>query len=366
MAEDQSGYAAILPFLGSLIGASGQATAGILGQAGSSPGNQISGSFDPYYSPNFVSTANDAARLIGGPGVETPTDYQNFIARVDNLNLDNKRKNRGRAEILKIRDAVESGNTSDFSKFMTRSTMSVLGRMGMTVPDLVRLIQESKVKEARNRAEQEEFRQANLNTQRNRADAAQGASALLGDAGRYVQGGQAGAFQTGILDRLNQNIDEQEEGLLLKANLGGFQPGVGLDDITNARQWAPQTALEQALAAASGLTSGLGGGLNLAQTNANANTNALTGAANIFSQQAQAANTLRQQGNQFDASSLANGIGAGSAALGTGFGNLGLALGAGLGPSTQQTTTSNGNFSSGDQVNGSNFQANNQNLFPSF
>ena len=366
--------AVVGPVLGGLIGAGGQIGAGYAGQTGSQQGNMTQGYYDPYYNPNFVATANDAARLIGGPGIETPTDLQLFMGRVEGLNLDNKRKGRGRAELLQIRDAVESGNETDFSKFMTRSTMSVLGRMGLTVPEYVQLVKDSKIKDTRNRDEQERLRQANFNTQRDRADAAAGASSLLGDAGRYVQGGQAGAFQTGVLDRLNQGLDEQEENVLLKANFGGFQPGDALNSINQAREWAPQTALEQALAAAAGLTSGLGGGLNLTQGNVNSNNNALSGAAQIFNQQAQAANALRQNQAQFDASSLANGISAGSSAFGTAASNAGLALGAGRRDSNGLVNSnspggSNGSFSGaqvfpGGQVAGSNYEANNQNLFP--
>jgi hypothetical protein len=348
--------------LGSLVGATGQVAGGYLGQTGSQQGNNTQGYYDPYYNPNFISAANDAARLVGGQGVETPTELQGFMGRVEGLNLDNKRKSRGRAELLLMRDQIEAGNETDFSKFMTRSTMSVLGRLGMNVEEYVRLVKESKVKDTRNRAQQEELRKANFATQRDRSDAAAGASALLGDAGRYIRGGQAGAFQTGVLDRLNQGLDEQEEDVLLKSNFGGFQPGDALNSINKSREWAPQTALEQALAAAAGLTSGLGGGLNLVQGNVNSNNNALSGAAQIFNQQAQAANALRQNQNQFDASSLANGIGTGSAALGTGISNATAAFGASQ-PNTTQTT-SNPGYSSGNQVFGPNYVGNNQQLFP--
>ena len=347
--------AAVLPLLGSLVGAGGQVAGGIAGQPSNSSADQTFTQFDPFGLPNFVTTQNDAARLLGGPGLQTPTEYQNLISRIMALPLDNKRKRRGLSQIIKIKEALDSGN--DFTgpggfSFIDKNLGSVLGRLGLDQAGLVNLIQTSNMTESRNKLAQENLRQANFRTQRDRADAAQGASALLGDAGRYVQGGEAGAFQTGVLDRINRNIDEQEDALLLRSSFGGFQPGEGLRGLGLQRTDAPQTALEQALAASAGLTQGLGGGLTLAQNTANSGNAALQGAAGLTAQQAMAANQIRASNEQASASSLASGIGAGSAAAGTGLSNFGLALGGGR---QSPTTTSNANY-----------ESNNQNLFPQY
>lgn len=158
--------------------------------------------------------------------------------------------------------------------------------------------------------------QLNESTILNRAQAAQSAAGLLGDAGRFVNGGAAGDFQTSLYDRLQRNIKDQETATLLQAQYGGYNPGEALRGIQNMKQDSQITALTQAIQAANALTAGLNGGNSQAQSAAGMMTSALSQNAGIAAQQAAAANTLAAKSSINRADSLANGVAGGANQLG--------------------------------------------------
>lgn len=150
----------------------------------------------------------------------------------------------------------------------------------------------------------------------NRAKASANAASLLGDAGRFATGGDPSEFQSGILDRLNRNYNDQETALMLQAQFGGFNPSAGLESLRRMRGDSELTALTQAVQAANAISAGLSGGNQLAQSAAGLGTNAGINSLGIAAQQAAAANRLAQGTSINRADSLANGVAGGLSGLG--------------------------------------------------
>ena len=189
---------------------------------------------------------------------------------------------------------------------------NALRSAGISLEDL----QNTFKRQAEFKAQIERLRAAGLdklseNTILNRAQASASAASLLGDAGRFATGAAPTEFQSGLLDRINRNINEQEQQYLLRAQFGGFNPGVGMRDFQNMRQDSDITALTQAVQAASALMGGLQGGTQGAQQAAQQSSNASLGALGIAANQAMAANQLGQNASINRADSLANGVSGG-------------------------------------------------------
>jgi len=323
---------------GSAIGAGGGIAGGFLSQPGQSQGEQVAVHLDPNLNPALQGTISDALQLIGrGNFGNEPSPIEQIVGRIMAMPIDNKLKRRALASIMDIREGRDPQRPAELT--------GVLGRLGITNADLTSTIEQSIAFDERQDRLREEFQPILETTVRNRAQAAQQASQLLADASGFSQFGTPQTpFQQATLDRITRGIDDQEEQFLLQANLGGFQPGAGIERFQRARTDAPFTALEQAIAASMGLTAGLGGGLQLAQHSAGQSANLALGAAGVSAGQAQAANALRSQENIAGASGLAQGIAGAAGSLGTGIANAGIYNA--FGPGTNTNTGFNPNTSS--------------------
>lgn len=194
---------------------------------------------------------------------------------------------------------------------------SALKGAGLNLSDLKSVLE----RQAQYKAQIERLRAAGLDklnedTILNRAHATAAANALLGDAGRFATGAAPTEFQTGLLDRINRNINEQEQQYLLRAQYGGFNPGTGIQGFQQMRQDSEITGLTQAVQAASALMSGLAGGTQGAQQAAQQSSQSSLGALGIAANQAMAANQLSQAGSFNRADSLANGLAGGANQIG--------------------------------------------------
>lgn len=192
----------------------------------------------------------------------------------------------------------------------------VLREQGIGIQDLNDVL----AQETAFRSEIQKLRDAGLgglqtSTILNRAEAAKSAATLLGDAGRFATGGDPSEFQSGLMNRLQKNISDQEQALLLRAQFGGFNPAAGLEGIQRMREDSDMTALTQAVQMAGALTAGLSGGSQVSQAASGQGTQASLGALGIAANQAAAANSLRQQGAVSSSESMANGLAGGTNSL---------------------------------------------------
>ncbi len=351
-ASDSAGFggAAAGGLFGGVITSIGQLAGAELGEPSSASSGLIIPNFNPQLNPLFTGSQTDAGNLIGVRGQPGPTQYQQLVNQIMGLPIEEKLKRRALLGLGRLREESRAGATGiptvDLSsrfgglakqllgdrgltarpEFHAPEVRGVLNRIGLSEDELFTLFRTSDERQAQDEAFFNEQNQTNQITQRNRAETAQIASQLLGDAGRFASTGTAQSpFQTNILNRLNRGIDEQEEQFLLRSQFGGFQPGAGLENFGRQRSDVNATALEQALAAAGGLTAGLGGGLEFAQQGAAQATGTGLGAAGIAASQAQAANQIRGQANLAAANARAQGVSGGIGGLGNSITNFSFA-----------------------------------------
>lgn len=300
------------------ISAAGNLAGGFLGaQGGLSPGEMIIPSFDVQGDPGLAAQQYDALNQLGFGNVNSvPGPLAQLVNRINGMSLDEKTKRRA---LVSLAD-IAAGRSESRPGRLTQ----VLSRLGMTREDVYSIVQQDAQFRDQQAKLAERLGVMNQDTVLNRARAASAASQLLGEAGQYATGGQPSNFQQSLLNRLNRNIDEQEQAYLLRAQYGGFNPAFGLERFQQARQDSELTALTQAVQAAAALTGGLNQGLQAAQTSAGLNSGASMNALQIAAQQAQAANALAQQTSINRADSLANGVAGAANALGGGFLSAGI------------------------------------------
>lgn len=194
---------------------------------------------------------------------------------------------------------------------------NALQSAGLSLGDLNDMFQQQEEQKAQiERLKAAGLGRLNEETILNRAKASASSAALLGDAARFATGADPSEFQTGLLDRINRNINDQEQQYLLRAQFGGFNPGQGMRDFQNMRQDSELTALTQAVQAAQallgGVQTGTAGANQAAQQSSGASLGALSAAVN----QATAANQLSQNASINRADSLANGFAGGANSIG--------------------------------------------------
>lgn len=300
------------------ISAAGNVAGGFLGSLGGiSQGDMIIPSFNAAGDIGLAGQQFDALNQIGfGNVAQVPGPLEQLVNRISGLSIDEKTKRRALGALREMADNKSVRNPGRLTQALTR-----LGLNESDVNDI--LAQDAQFRQQRNSLA-ERLGVMNQDTVLNRAKAAAAASQLLGEAGQYATGGQPSNFQQSILNRLNRNIDDQEQAYLLRAQYGGFNPAFGIEQFQRARQDSELTALTQAVQAATALTGGLSGGLQAAQAGAGMSSGASMNALQIAAQQAQAANALAQQSsiNKYD--SLANGVAGGANALAGGFMSAGL------------------------------------------
>lgn len=311
------------------LGAAGQIAGGFLGaQGGLKAGDIIMPTFNTANSLGLQSSEYDALNLLGfGDIANIPSPLQQLIGQIEALPIDNKTKRRGLNGIVTMMHGKPIDNVRKIE------TKAVLKRLGMLPKDLPSLIQRNQEFESRMTQLKKQLSPLQDETILNRAQTAQAASQLLGDAGRFTQGAPASSYQTAIMDMLNRNINDQEEQLMLRAQFGGFNPAAGLEGIGRMRQDTEMTALQQAIAAATALTAGLNAGNTQAQQASGLTANATLNSMGIAAQQAQAANQLAQQSSINKWDSIANGVSGASNMLGAA-GILGMMGGGSSAPST--------------------------------
>lgn len=303
---------------GAAMSAGGSVAGGILGSKGGiSTGEMIIPNFNVAGDLGLSSQQFDALNQIGFGNVNSvASPIEQLVNRIGALPLDERTKRRALTSIQQLASGKEATR-----KVSLRQALSKIGFTSSDVTDI--LEQDRQFREKRD-ALAERLGVMNQDTVLNRAKAAAAASQLLGEAGQYATGGQPSNFQQSVLNRLNRNIDDQEQAYLLRAQYGGFNPAFGIEQFQRARQDSELTALTQAVQAATALTGGLSGGLQAAQSGAGMSSGASMNALQIAAQQAQAANALAQQSsiNKYD--SLANGVAGGANALAGGFMSAGL------------------------------------------
>lgn len=301
----------LLMALGAGAQSAGSLAGGFLGgQGGLNPSEMIMTTFNSANDLGLQSSQFDALNQIGfGDIANVPNPLQQLLNRVEALPIDNKAKRRAINGIVRT-------FSGDADRVRQKETNAVLRRLGITPAELPALMERNAAFQTRQRELQERMAPLQDQTILNRAQAAQSASQLLGDAGRFASGGPASDFQTRIMDSLNRGINDQEEALMLRAQFGGFNPAAGLEGIQRMRQDSEITALQQAIQAATALTAGLNAGNAQAQQSAGLNSNAALNALGIASQQAMAANQLAQQASINRADSMANGISGAMGSLG--------------------------------------------------
>jgi hypothetical protein len=340
--------AAAGPLVGGVFGAAGNIAGGLLGQVDDVDLRMAN--FDPVLNPALQGATTDALSMIGrGDIFSEPSPMDQLVGRIQGLPKTNKFKTQALTAIQEITSAggfddplgtKGPGGSGQTNLIRGSAALNgLLAQLGITENEFRDTLERDKEFKAKQKRLSTELSGLNENSIRNRATTANTANQLLADAAGFATTGQPQTgLQSDLLNRVNRGIDDQEEQFLLKAGFGGFQPGAGLEGFGNQRTDAPLTAIEQALAAAAGLTSGLGGGLEFAQKAADQQINAGLGAASIASQQANAANQLRQQADLSNAEALANGVSGAASSFG---GGLGTSIGGGLFGGGGTTTTSN-------------------------
>lgn len=349
-----------------LLGAAGSVAGGLLGQGSGGQGKSVN--YNPALDYALQVAQYSAMDPLGfGTINNIPTPYQQLINKIQTTPMDSKTRRRaisaldalrndpslladpygrnftqdqiaaawrgqgvpeGRKFVFGGKGAQSVGEDHGPAQGITGSLPIMnLGRLqnalagsGLTIDDLQQIFKQ----DAEQKAQIERLRAAGLgrlneDTILNRAQASAAAGALLGDAGRFATGADPSAFQSGLLERINRNIDEQEQAYLLRAQYAGLNPGMGLQQFQQMRQDSEITGLTQAVQAAQALLGGLQGGTQGAQQAAQQSTNAATGALGIAANQALAANQLAQNAGINSSTSMANG------ASGA-FGNLGQSL----------------------------------------
>lgn len=300
--------------LGGLFGASG----------GISTGDLVLPTFDAQSDPGLSAAQFDALNLLGfGNPLSVAGPMDSLINRINSTTTDEKTKRRALNYVRSLQKAAASGgDLSMVDKYGKGRLGQIISRLGLTHRDVKDTLAQQQEFDARQKLLANRLGPLNEDTILGRAQAAAASGRLLGAAGAFASGDAPNAFQKSLLDRIDRNIADQREQLMLQAQFGGFNPSAGLEGIQRMTQDRELTALTQAVQAASALTQGLAQGNQLAQSAAGLNSGAALNSLGLAAQQAMAANHIAQQSSINRADSLANGI---SGA----FGGVGQSLGLG-------------------------------------
>ena len=283
--------AALLGLLGGAVVGGGSSVGGqfLSDHLAPDPSDSIFGINDPKLDLPNQAASFDALTGIGFGDVSTvPSPIQQLVGRIQGLTLDEKTKRRALTslrELMSGQPETRPGRLDD-----------ALGRLGITRPELDTILDRSALFTERQNEIFGQLGPIQDRTVLDRARAAGSAAELLGQAGDFATSDDPqNPFQQHLFDRVNRQIDEQENQFLLRSQFGGFQPGIGLRAFQDQRMDASLTALEQALGASAGLSSALGIAQGGAQASAGQATNANLGTAQIAANQAVAANNLLTQ-----------------------------------------------------------------------
>lgn len=319
---------AIDPVTGSLIAsAASQGAGSILGglfgaSGGLSTGDLVLPTYDTQSDPGLSAAQFDALSLLGfGNPLSVAGPLDSLVNRINGTTVDEKTKRRALRYVRSLQTAAAQGNDLSTADQFGRGRLNqVIARLGLTEQDVFDTLNQQREFDARQKVLADRLGPLNQDTILGRAQAAAAAGQLLGSAGNFATGGQPNDFTQSLLDRIDRNIADQREQLMLQAQFGGFNPSAGLEGIQRMTQDRELTALTQAVQAASALTQGLAQGNQLAQSAAGLNSGAALQSLGLAAQQSMAANHLAQQSSINRADSMANGIAGGFGAIGQGFG----------------------------------------------
>lgn len=320
---------------GGLFSGGGSIAGGLLGQQSNSSANNILPTSDPQNNLALQSSLFDALNQIGFGDINTiPDPGARLTNQINALAIDEKTKRRG---LTGLRQALNGRPIT-----RKQDLRAVLSRVGLSMKDLPSILEQNEQFNAQ-QAGLSDLAGINSSTVLNRAKAAENAATLLNSASQFGTTGATSAAQRGFRDQIDRNLDDQEEQLLLQAQFGGFNPSAGLEGLQRLRGDADLTAMLQAIQSAGAITQALNLGLGANQTGAGQSIQADQGALSIAAQQANAANAIRSNIDQNNATSLANGVSGAFGAFGNALAGAGLvsALG-GTGATAPATTPGTG------------------------
>lgn len=303
--------------------AGGSILGGFLGSSGGiSTGDLILPSYDSSNDPGISAAQFDAMNLLGFGNINNVAGpLANLINRINATSTEEKTKRRALKSLGLYAQGQEETNPGRLDQ--------VLSRIGISRAQLDDVLAQDKDFRAQQSAIYNQLGPMNRDAILGRAQAAAAAGRLLGGAGAFATGADPTDFQQSLLDRVDRNIADQREALMLQAQYGGFNPSAGLEGIQRMTADRELTALTQAVQAATALTQGLAQGNQLAQQAAGLNSGAALQGLGIAAQQSMAANQLAQQSSVNKWDSLANGLAGGLGALGQGL--MGSAILGGMG-----------------------------------
>ena len=341
--------------IGPLIGAGGNLAGGIIASKGGlSNGDYVIPTYSPQLDAAFQASQFDLLNQIGFGNVSnTVSPMDTLLQRIGALPIDEKTKRRALTYL------TNQLNGKDSDKNIGRFKQ-VLSRLGITKDEFDTVRAQSADFDRQQKELYDKLGPLNQETILNRANTANQAAQLLGAASEFATTGQPqNSLQNSLLNRVNRNINEQEDAYLMRAQFGGFSPGAGVQQFSDARLDAQLTALEQSLAASAGLSQALGIGANAGSTAGANSSQAGLSATQLAAQQAAAANQLRNNTSLDRATSLANGISSAGSTLGTGIANMdiGNKLGTILGGNGANVPAGNYQSSGGGIYDSNNFSA---------
>lgn len=309
---------------GGAMNAGGSIAGAFMGAGGLNTGDLIMPTYDPMNDLGLSSSLFDALNQIGFGNIQNvPSPIQQLVNRINSLSIDEKTKRRALTALPKaIKKMPQGTKLSDVYRGGRLNT--ALKKMGLSQSDLMNTIRQDADFKERQKVLYDQLGPINTDTILNRARASASAAQLLGDAGRFATGADPTAIQSGLLNRINRGIDDQEQAYLLRSQYGGFNPAAGLEGIQRMREDSDLTALTQAVQMAAALTGGLSGGSQVSQSASGQMSNASLGALGIAANQAQAANALRQQASLNNSDSMANGISGAFGGIGNGLMSAGM------------------------------------------
>lgn len=311
---------------GSALNAGGQIFGGLMGASGQmSPGDMIMPYFDPSMDAAFMAQQFDALNMLGfGNIYNNPGPYQELIGRINKSNLSERTKRRAQ---LYVQNQMQQARNQplirgDDPNYRRDRWIETSKKLGVTDADLASIISRQNEFEAqRQRLSDAGLGKLNEQTILGRAQAAASAAQLAGAGASFATSGDVSnnPLIQSLLDRDNRQLQNLEQRLGMMANFGGLSPANFAQTLSDAQLDQQIRVLEQALGASAALSGALQPGQAANANNGQLNANA----AQIVASQAQAANQLRAQIADNQATSLANGVSGGLGALGSDLSSLG-------------------------------------------
>jgi len=314
-----------IPAIGGIVS---NVVGGLLGQASGSSGDQIAVSNSTGSNQAINSALFDAAGRIGFADISSLRN-SGPIARLTQqimaMPIENRMKRRALAAISEMQksggtvsstDKLEialgrkgGADTSTISGQNIKALEGVMARLGITL-ETINATFGDQARYDEQLAELGDIGSFQPDVIRDRLEASAGVSDLAAG----LVGGDSvlqDRFRNQFLkDRFN-SLDDQQESLLLQGQFGGFNPGVGLEQIeelrADARFDAELKSLEQALFVGTGVNNLLNPGTASSLAAGGLSADANNGALGIAASQATAANALLQGLNINNSDSAAAG-----------------------------------------------------------